>query len=195
MVPVAGRSPLRRLRACLNRIGIRWLSVLNGNARIPIAKKIDLRNVVAIAALLAASFAFAEEQAVPLYPPKEALKLSEEPRAYMVDETTCEWVQGQRLADGSLAGEGHDAALFRHGQLNRPFLKAKTRADGVHVSRFLARAGEVILARAYIVDPRTKRYVYGDVTQAACVAGKAMVGDPRPVATGLGIEYLQNAND
>ena len=181
MVPAAVRNPRRRLQACLNRIGIHCFSVLSGNASI--VKKTDLRAAITIAAWIAASFALAEEQSVPLYLPKEALQLSEKPRAYMVDDTTCEWVQGQRLADGSLAGEGRGAALFRQGQMNHPFLKAKTRADGVHVSRFPARPGEVILGRAYVVDPHTRRYVYGDVTATACVAGKALVGDPRPIGT------------
>lgn len=143
-----------------------------------------MRTAIATVALLAAPFALAEEQVVPLYPPEEALQLSEHPRAYMVDDTTCEWVQGQRLADGRLAGEGRDAALFRQGQLGRPMLRAKTRADGVHVSRFPAHPGEVILARAYIVDPRTRRYVYGEITEAICIPGKANVGAPEPVPTG-----------
>ena len=193
MVPVAVRSPRRHLQGCLNRIGIRLFSVLSGNASF--VKKNDLRAAIAIAAWLAASFALAEDQAVPLYPPKEALQLSEEPRAYMVDDATCEWVQGQKLADGGLAGEGRKAALFRYGQLNRPFLRAETRADGVHVSRFPARAGEVIFARAYIIDPSTRRYVYGDVTQATCLAGKAMVGNPRTIGTGLDSEESKNSKD
>ena len=168
---------------------------MSGNARIPIAKKTDLRTATAIATFLAASFALAEEQTVPLYPPKEALQLSEEPRAYMVDDTTCEWVQGQRLADGSLAGEGRDAALFRQGELSRPFLRVKTRADGVHISRFPARPGELISARAYIIDPSTRRYIYGDVTEAACTAGEAKVGDLMPIEMSLDFEERRNGKE
>ena len=122
-----------------------------------------------------------DERTVPLYPPDEALMLSKAPRAYMVDDTTCEWVQGQRLADGSLAGEGRNAALFRQERLTRPFLRAKTREDGVHVSRFQASPGEKIVARAYVIDPYTGRYIYGDATERTCIAGQATVGDPSPV--------------
>lgn len=181
MVVAVSRRPRRR--ECPKQIGIRCSSVLSGSERTPIEKKTDLRTAAAIAGLFLASLALAEEQSVPFYPPEEAMDLSYRPRAYMVDETTCEWVQGQRLADGSLAGGGRKAALFRRDRLGRPFLKTETRADGVHVSRFHAYPGEVIIGRAYLIDPHTRRFVYGDVVEAACMAVRAKVGVPTPIET------------
>ena len=122
-----------------------------------------------------------EGDAVPIYTEEQALKLSYEPVAYMVDDATCERVEGQRKAGGRLVGEGATSALFRNDKSGRPFLRVKTRADGVYVARFAASPGEVILSRAYIVDPRTKRFVYGKPTTAACVSSKAEIGVLMPV--------------
>lgn len=137
----------------------------------------------AIGLLLLSFMAAAQEvDVVPFYAQEQALKLSYEPVAYMVDDATCERVEGQRMADGRLVGEGATSALFRKDKPRVPFLRVRTRADGVYVARFSANPNEVILSRAYTVDPRTKRFVYGEPTVAVCVAGKAEVGDLVPAS-------------
>ena len=64
-------------------------TILSGSASIPIAKKTDL-HIFFFLALLTTSLALDEEQAVPLYPPEEALQLSHRPQAYMADRIPCE---------------------------------------------------------------------------------------------------------
>lgn len=149
----------------------------SGSGKIHTDERTDLRLALAIGLLLLPAHAYAqEEEMVPLYPPEQAVQLARSPIAYMVDSTTCERVEGHRLADGSLAGEGRKGALFRQGKPGQPFMLVTTRIDGVYVARFPANPGEVILSRAYIIDPRTQRVIYGRPTKAKCVAGKAEVG-------------------
>lgn len=141
----------------------------------------DTRLAVLAGALFSAGAALAGDQPVPFYPEEEAYRLARAPRVQMLDEETCEWIQGQRLADGTLAGPQRKAALFRGGESQEPFLRVRTREDGVHVSRFPARVGEVIVARTYVIDPRTRRYVYGKPTTRTCALREAEVGAPDPL--------------
>ena len=139
-------------------------------------------HLIAVLVLAIASPAMARDESVPLYSPEEALQLAAKPAAYMVDDTTCERVEGQKGLNGGVAGAGATAALFRLDKPNKPFMRMRTRDDGVYVARFSANPNEVILSRAYTVDPRTKRFVYGEPTVAVCVAGKAEVGDLVPAS-------------
>jgi len=120
----------------------------------------------------------------PLYSPQDAWQLAHAPQSWMVDETTCERVEGAYhvAPDGSrqvLAGQ--HGALFREGS-RRPFMRVVTREDGVYVARFAAQPNEVIVARAYFVDPRTKRYAYGAPTESVCRAGEVSVSELVPVS-------------
>ncbi|WP_028917460.1 hypothetical protein [Pseudoxanthomonas sp. J35] len=148
-----------------------------------------MRFMIPVALLLLPAQVPAQEDvdAPPFYPAEDARRLAYEPIAYMVDDETCERVEGHLLADGSLAGEGKKGALFRLDSPQRPFMRVATRADGVYVARFPASPGEVTLARAYVVDRRSRRYIYGKATVAKCVEGRAEVGLPQSADGGSGI--------
>ena len=140
--------------------------------------------ILLCAALLlwvASSPVIASDDAVSLYPKEQALRLATQPVAYMVDEMTCERVEGHRLVDGTLAGAGARSALYRLDDRQKPFMRVRTREDGVYVARFPAEPNEVTLSRAYVVDPRTRQFVYGEPTAAQCIAVKARVGDLMPM--------------
>ena len=58
-----------------------------------------------------------------------------------------------------------------------PFMRIETRSNGVFVAWFPARRNEVIYARFYDIDSRTKRYVYGESSESICRRGSTSVGD------------------
>ena len=157
-------------------------SDLRGKTITHIGGRSSLRGAFALGVFLLPALASAPEgDAVAMYTPDQAMRHSYNPIAYMVDETTCERVEGQRMGEGRLEGEGGRSALFRHGQRTRPFMRVTTRADSVYVARFQAQPGEVIYSRAYRVDPRSGRFIYGPPTTAICVEGKAEVGALTPI--------------
>ena len=133
-----------------------------------------------------AAAALAMDSPVPLYSQEDALRLAVDPVSHMVDEATCELIAGVRYRDEDglwRPAPDHYSALFRQGNSREPFIRIKTREDGVYVVRFPASQGEVIHGRAYVIDPETGREHYGKGKKVACVsAGKVEVGDLLKVA-------------
>lgn len=149
-----------------------WL-VLSGNPQAPVERS------PAPAAFEAAY----EAEDVPLYTPEDAWRLAHAPESHMIDATTCERVEGAFLPDASgqrLIVSGGHTALFREGRRGTPFLRVRTRQDGVYVARFPARPGERIEARGYILEPRTRRFIYGEPTYAVCRPSRVEVGEVVP---------------
>ena len=129
---------------------------------------------------LVAPAALATDSSVPLYSPREALRLARKPVSRMVDDVTCERIAGMSYQDKHLVANAH-AALFRADDRREPFLRVVTREDGVYVARFPARPGEVIYGRAYILDPKTGKEIYGDETRAVCQPGSVSIGTLSPI--------------
>lgn len=129
---------------------------------------------------LAAPAALATDSSVPLYSPREALRLAKKPISRMADEVTCERIAGMSYQDKYLVANAH-AALFRADDRREPFLRVVTREDGVYVARFPAKPGEVIYGRGYIVDSRTGKEIYGDEWRSVCLPGNVSVGEFSPV--------------
>jgi len=121
---------------------------------------------------------------VPPFSPGEAWQLAHEPLSRMIDDVTCERIEGTYLV-GSEASpaviSGSTSALFRADRKGTPFLRVRTREDGVYVVRFPARPNEVITSRSYRLDPYTKRFVYGEPSELICLAGEVRVGEPSSI--------------
>lgn len=128
--------------------------------------------------------ALAADSSVPLYSPKEALRLAKKPISRMVDDVTCERIAGMSYENKHLVAHAN-AALFRSDNRRIPFLRVMTRKDGVYIARFSARPGEVIYGRGYILDSRTGKEIYGDEARSTCLPGSVSVGDLSPVADGV----------
>lgn len=109
----------------------------------------------------------------------------------MVDDVTCERIEGTAYQDKHLVAGAH-GALFRANSRREPFMRTVTRKDGVYVAQFQARPGEVIYSRAYILDSRTGKEIYGDETRSVCLPGNVSVGDVSPVT---GDEAVQEKED
>ena len=124
---------------------------------------------------------------VPLFSPEEAWQLAHEPRSRMIDEVTCERFEGVYLRSNDGPRKviaGSVSALFRSRHRGSPFLRVRTREDGVHVTRFPATTNEVITSRSYRFDERTKRHVYGRPFDSVCQAGEVNVGGLTPIQKG-----------
>lgn len=124
---------------------------------------------------------------VPLFSPEEAWQLAHEPRSRMIDDVTCERMEGVYLKSNEGPRKvvaGSVSALFRSRDHGTPFLRVRTREDGVHVTRFPATTNEVITSRSYRFDERTKRHVYGRPFDSVCQAGEVKVGGPTPIQEG-----------
>lgn len=124
---------------------------------------------------------------VPLFLPEEAWQLAHEPRSRMIDGVTCERIEGVYLqsSEGPRKVVADSvSALFRSRHRGTPFLRVRTREDGVHVTRFSATPNEVITSRSYRFDERAKRHVYGRPFDSVCLAGEVKVGAPRPIQDG-----------
>lgn len=145
--------------------------------------------------LLALSPALAVGQSVPLFTQEEARQLRYQPMSRMVDESNCERISAIWRADGAGPAVGAQSALFRKDEPRKPFLRVKTREDGVYVAVFPAKPNEVIVGRAYIVDPRTRKFIYGEPKESVCVAGHAVVGELKPVGENVPPEAKQQAED
>gem|GEM_PF-2433268 len=101
----------------------------------------------------------------------------------MIDATTCERVEGVFRTDATGQKQvvaGGRSALFRKDRPGTPFMRVEAREDGVYVARFPARPNEVIEARAFVVDPRTRRFIYGDPVHSVCREPKVQVGELTP---------------
>ena len=131
------------------------------------------------------------DSSLPLYSPREALRLARKPVSRMVDDVTCERIAGMSYQNKHLIVDAH-AALFRADNRREPFLRVITREDGVYVARFPARSGEVIYGRGYILDSRTGKEIYGDEARSVCLPGNVSVGDVSPVIDGLVPEKEEN---
>lgn len=131
--------------------------------------------------LLAVAPALAEESSVPLYSREEALALALEPRSRMLDDTTCEHIEGHS-AGGRELRPGARAVLFRRETPNAPFMRVVARRDGVSIARFQATAGEVIVSRGIYHVPGSRKPHYTAPTFSTCVAGNVQVGEALPVA-------------
>lgn len=121
---------------------------------------------------------------IPLYSPEDAWRLAHAPESRMVDATTCERIEGVFRVDRQGRRQvvaGAKSALFRKANQRIPFMRTEARDDGVYVARFTAKANEVIVARAYIVDPRSRRRIYGEPIELECRAGDVLVSDLMPV--------------
>ena len=129
---------------------------------------------------LAAPAALATDSSVPLYSPREALRLAKKPISRMADEVTCERIAGMSYQDKYLVANAH-AALFRADDRREPFLRVVTREDGVYVARLPAKPGVVIYGRGYVVDSRTGKEIYGDEWRSVCLPGNVSVGEFSPV--------------
>ena len=106
----------------------------------------------------------AQKAPPPLYSPEEAWELARRLVARMVDETTCERIEGSyrlgRPASDKAVLAGSQMALFRRGA-KKPLMYVQTRQDGVYVARFPAKPMEVIDGRSMEVDEENKRIYYG----------------------------------
>ena len=127
----------------------------------------------------------AQEAPTSFYSPEEAWELAHRPVARMVDETTCERIEGSyrlgRPASDRAVLAGSHMALFRRGAI-KPFMYVQTRHDGVYVARFPAKPMEVIDGRSMEVDEENKRIYYGHRTwRTVCQAGNVEIGDPAQV--------------
>lgn len=121
---------------------------------------------------------------VPLFSPEEAWRLAHEPRSRMIDAVTCERIEGVylRSTEGPRKVIADSvSALFRSRYRGMPFLRVRTREDGVHVVRFPATPNEIITLRSYRFDERTKRHVYGRPFDSVCQAEEVKVGGPKPI--------------
>ena len=150
---------------------------------------------LAAVVLLALSPLLAAGQSVPRFTDEEVRGLRRQPMSRMVDETTCERISAIWRADGKGPAVGAQSALFRKDDPHKPFMRVETREDGVYVATFPAKQNEVIIGRAYIVDPRTKKIIYGKPLESICVAGRAVVGDLMPVRSDTSLEAGQDTDD
>ena len=128
-----------------------------------------------------------QAEEVPLFSPEEAWQLAHEPRSRMIDDTTCERVEGVYLqgSEGSRTVVADSvSALFRSRHRGTPFLRVRTRKDGVLVVQFPATPNEIITSRSYRFDERTKRHVYGRPFDSVCQASEVKVGGPTPIQEG-----------
>lgn len=122
---------------------------------------------------------------VPLFSPEEAWQLAHEPQSRMIDDVTCERISGVYFPDSEEPRKvlaGWPIGLFRSRRLGTPFLRVRTREDGVYVVRFPARPNEVITGRSYRLDPRTKRFVHGEPYDSVCLSGDVKVGELSPIS-------------
>lgn len=114
---------------------------------------------------------------VPLFSPKQAMRLSSRPVARMVSDTICERIAGLSFQDRYLVAGG-TVALFRSNNRKEPFMRIVSREDGVTVARFPAVPGEVIYGRGYVIDPDTGKERYGSTGRAVCEPmRKVVVGE------------------
>lgn len=117
------------------------------------------------------------EDEMPALSVPEALALHQAPKAWMVDEVTCERVSAVTDAGGRLVGEGGGVALYRQEQPDKPFMRVTTRRDSAYVARFPASPGEVIISRAYVRHPRTNQTVFGKQTEVVCTDNQVAIGE------------------
>lgn len=139
----------------------------------------------AVAAPLPPVIDSVSSEEVPLFSPEEAWQLAHEPRSRMIDDVTCERISGVYYPDSEEPRKvlaGWPIGLFRSRRLGTPFLRVRTREDGVYVVRFPARPNEVITGRSYRLDPRTKRFVHGEPYDSVCLAGDVKVGEISPIS-------------
>lgn len=127
------------------------------------------------------------EQGPQLYSVEQALELAATPLSRMLDEGTCERIEGTRRR--GVGGEWvpvpfSASVLYRKGS-REPFMRVSTREDGVYVARFPAIPGEIVYARAYLVDPATGQEHFGKPKAGVCApAGRVDVGAPSQVDVG-----------
>lgn len=142
-----------------------------------IGRQTVMRSLCLFALIAGRQQVLAEEPPVPLYSPEEALRLSYEPISRMVDDTTCERIEGVRLKNKNLYGAGGLTALYRMNSPKKPFRVTVTREDSVFVVRFPAKPNEVIVAKSISVAPGSNKVWYGKPTYSTCMVGTVQVGD------------------
>ena len=142
-------------------------------------------SLLLIAVGVVAPAALATDSSVALYSPREALRLARKPVSRMVDDVTCERIEGTTYQNKHPVAGAH-GALFRANRRGVSFMRVVTREDGVYVAHFPAKPGEIIYSRAYMLDSRTGKEIYGDETKSACLPGNISVGEPSPVMDAVG---------
>lgn len=125
-----------------------------------------------------------EHPPVALFSPQEAMQLARKPLSRMLDETTCERIEGVMWSRGngrSMLRPGGMVLLYRAGR-RTPFMEVASREDGVFVARFPAKPGEVIYSQVVAVDPETGQRQYGRKDfRSVCMNTAVQVGDVVPV--------------
>jgi len=124
---------------------------------------------------------------VALFSAREAVQLAREPQSRMLDETTCERIEGvmwSRGNDRSMLRPGGIVLLYRAGR-RTPFMEVASREDGVFVARFPAKPGEVIYSQVAAVDPDTGQRQYGRKDfRSVCMNTVVQVGDAEQIMEG-----------
>lgn len=141
--------------------------------------------LAAFAASLALPAYSREFPEVPLFSKEDAMKIVRVPMVHMLDDSTCEWIEGALWFDAekrAVLTSGVPMALFRKNEPKEPIFKGVSREDAVFVARFPAKAGDIFYSTGYMISPRngkgvsTTRPIYG-----VCANVRVQVGDVQTI--------------